>query len=441
MFNPYQPIDPDNLPESTTAPVIPEGGWNRTESTPPVQPSTYPTWSVRPQADPTPPAAPKKRRSRRGLAAGAVAACMVFSAVCGFGGGYLASRLNTPASTSGGTTTNQPVLYQSVASTGSTGELSVADVAAKAADSVVEINTKSITNSFYGQQVSGSAGSGVILSADGYIVTNNHVIENASSITVRTRSGDEYEASLIGADAQSDLAVLKIDARGLTPAVLGDSDSLVVGETAVAIGNPLGELGGTVTSGIISALSREITMSDGVTMTLLQTNAAINPGNSGGGLFNSDGELIGVVNAKSTGEGVEGLGFAIPVNTMKSVVEDLISQGYVSGRVDAGFTVIDLTSQEQALLYGVRQTGIYVYRVTDSSSGMQSGDRILSINGTEIATLNDYNTVLQEYSAGDTLTFVVARSNRQITVLVTLQEDTGDTVSSYENNQYASMAR
>src|SRR5699024_342301 len=149
------------------------------------------------------------------------------------------------------------------------------------------------------QYVSSGAGSGVILTQDGYIVTNHHVIEDANSITVRTRSGDEYNASLVGSDEQSDLAVLKIDATGLTPAVLGDSTTLEVGELAIAIGNPLGELGGSVTSGIISALDREMTI-DGQTMTLLQTDAAVNPGNSGGGLFNANGDLIGIVNAKSS---------------------------------------------------------------------------------------------------------------------------------------------
>lgn len=218
---------------------------------------------------------------------------------------------------------------------------------------MVEVTTK--TNSGYFGEVATGAGSGVILTADGYIVTNHHVVDGGSAFTVRTRSGDTYEASLVGSDSQTDLAVLKIDAEGLTPAVLGDSDKLVVGETAVAIGNPLGELGGTVTSGIISALSREITTSAGATMELLQTNAAINPGNSGGGLFNSSGELIGIVNAKSVGEDIEGLGFAIPINTAKSVIEDLISDGYVRGRIDTGFTVVDLTDQATALQYGVRR--------------------------------------------------------------------------------------
>ena len=172
-------------------------------------------------------------------------------------------------------------------------------------------------------------------------------------------------------DAKTDLAVLKIEATGLTPAVFGDSDQLVVGETAVAIGNPLGELGGTVTSGIISALSRDVII-DGQTMTLLQTNAAINPGNSGGGLFNSAGELIGIVNAKSSGTGIEGLGFAIPGNTVKSVVEELMINGYVTGRLDTGIEVVDLTLQSTAFQYGVSRTGIYVLSVT-GTDGFRAG--------------------------------------------------------------------
>ena len=249
------------------------------------------------------------------------------------------------------------------------------------------------------------------------------MVEGASSYTVRTRNGESYTAKLVGADSKTDLAVLKIDTTGLTPAVFGDSDQLVVGETAVAIGNPLGELGGTVTSGIISALSREVTI-DGQTMTLLQTNAAINPGNSGGGLFNSAGELIGVVNAKSSGTGIEGLGFAIPGNTVKSVVEELIENGYVSGRVDAGITPVDLTSQEQAMRYGVSRTGIYILSV-NSIDGFQAGDQILTMDGTAISSMNDYNAVLDAHQVGDTIPVVVRRGLRQVTVNMTLRQAGG----------------
>ena len=246
------------------------------------------------------------------------------------------------------------------------------------------------------------------------------MVEGAASITVRTRNGDTYTAELVGVDEKTDLAVLKIDASGLTPAVFGDSDQLVVGETAVAIGNPLGELGGTVTSGIISALSRDVTI-DGQTMTLLQTSAAINPGNSGGGLFNSAGELIGIVNAKSSGTGIEGLGFAIPGNTVKTVVKELIDNGYVTGRIDTGITVVDLTSQTDAFQYGVMRTGIYVLSVS-GSDGFRAGDQILTMDGKEIASMSDYNDVVDAHQVGDTIAVTVRRGNRQVSLTMTMRQ-------------------
>ena len=423
MYNPYQPIGPDNQPDNTV-----QTGWTRVETasadnpqseSPAPPPAAYVPWAAAPQP-PAPREKPRRDR-RKGAFAAVMAACMVFSLGCGFGGGYLASRLNSTASSSGASG-GQPVFYQSVSNNTNKGSLSVAEVAAKAADSVVEINTETVSSSFYGgQRVSQSAGSGVILSADGYIVTNNHVVAGADSITVRTRDGKSYAANLVGTDPDTDLAVLKIEASGLTPAVLGSSDDLVVGETAVAIGNPLGELGGTVTSGIISALSREVTI-DNQTMTLLQTNAAINPGNSGGGLFNSNGELVGVVNAKYAKEGVEGLGFAIPINTTKPVIEQLISQGYVSGRVDTGFSPIDLTDEATAMQYRVSRTGVYVYEVTTNTDGFQSGDLLLSIDGKDIDSMSDYNAALQGRSVGDQLAVVVLRGNRQLSLTLTLRD-------------------
>ena len=423
MYNPYQPIGPDNQPDNTV-----QTGWTRVETasadnpqseSPAPPPAAYVPWAAAPQP-PAPREKPRRDRRKRAFAA-VMAACMVFSLGCGFGGGYLASRLNSTASSSGASG-GQPVCYQWVSNNTPQGSLSVAEVAAKAADSVVEINTETVSSSFYGgQRVSQSAGSGVILSADGYIVTNNHVVAGADSITVRTRDGKSYAANLVGTDPDTDLAVLKIEASGLTPAVLGSSDDLVVGETAVAIGNPLGELGGTVTSGIISALSREVTI-DNQTLTLLQTNAAINPGNSGGGLFNSNGELVGVVNAKYAKEGVEGLGFAIPINTAKPVIEQLISQGYVSGRVDTGFTPIDLTDEATAMQYRVSRTGVYVYEVTTNTDGFQSGDLLLSIDGKDIDSMSDYNAALQGRSVGDQLAVVVLRGNRQLSLTLTLRD-------------------
>lgn len=303
---------------------------------------------------------------------------------------------------------------------------SVAGVAEKAADSVVEIVTESVkTGSFMGQYITEGAGSGVIMTVDGYIVTNNHVIDGASKITVTLRSGEQYDAKLIGTDKNTDLAVIKIDADGLSPATFGNSDSLVVGETAVAIGNPLGQLGGTVTDGIISALDREIEI-DGQVMTLLQTNATINPGNSGGGLFNSRAELVGIVNAKSSGNDVEGLGFAIPVNTVQPIVKDIMEYGYVRGRISTGMSYIDVNNSAAAWMYQVRYTGVYINDVQSGSNaesaGLKSGDLVISVDGTKVSSSNDIKNIIQKKKIGDKVTYVVLRNNAQVTAEFALSE-------------------
>ena len=218
-------------------------------------------------------------------------------------------------------------INEQVGSTGFGGDLSIAEVVEQVADTVVEITTTNVvTDRFYGQYVTSGAGSGVIISENGYIITNHHVIEGARSITVRLTDGSEFAATLVGSNADRDVALLKISATGLRAAVLGSSEALVVGQEVVAIGNPLGSLGGTVTDGIISALDRTVVI-DGHRMTLMQTNAAINPGNSGGGLFNRAGELIGIVNAKQADTGIEGLGFAIPIDVAWETVEAIAKQG------------------------------------------------------------------------------------------------------------------
>ena len=303
---------------------------------------------------------------------------------------------------------------------------SVAGVAEKAADSVVEIVTESVkTGSFMGQYITEGAGSGVIMTVDGYIVTNNHVIDGASKITVTLRNGEQYDAKLIGTDKNTDLAVIKIESDGLSAATFGNSDSLVVGETAVAIGNPLGQLGGTVTDGIISALDREIEI-DGQVMTLLQTNATINPGNSGGGLFNSRAELVGIVNAKSSGNDVEGLGFAIPVNTVQPIVKDIMEYGYVRGRISTGMSYIDVNNSAAAWMYQVRYTGVYINDVQSGSNaesaGLKSGDLVLSVDGTKVSSSNDIKNIIQKKKIGDKVTYVVFRNNTQVTAEFALSE-------------------
>lgn len=222
-------------------------------------------------------------------------------------------------------------------------ELSGTEVAAKISPSVVAITTEQVvtSQSWYGSYVSSGAGSGVIITSDGYILTCAHVIDGADTITVTLEDGTEYTAEVVGSDTADDIAVIKIDATDLTAAEIGDSDSAEVGETVYADGNPNGTLSGTITSGILSALNREITVevSDGETSTLtvLQTSAAVSPGNSGGGLFNAKGQLIGIVNAKSSSEDSEGLGFAIPINTAMEIADEIINNGaYAVSESDSG---------------------------------------------------------------------------------------------------------
>lgn len=317
----------------------------------------------------------------------------------------------------------EPSLLSIVSDTTTGKGLTIPEIAALASKSVVEIYTESVSNSGRMRQfVTEGAGSGVIITADGYIVTNNHVIEGSRKITVRLSSGKDYEATLVGRDSKTDIAVIKINAAGLQPAVYGNSDNIVVGELAVAIGNPLGQLGGTVTDGIISALSRNIEI-DGNMMTLLQTSAAVNPGNSGGGLFNCYGELIGVVNAKSSGSDIEGIGFAIPVNLAKLIAQSLIKYGYVPGRIDFGVTLINVLDPMTAMMYRVQSTGVYVSQ-TDENSQLQSGDRIVSIDGKDIRSIADINELLDSYKVGDTLPVDVVRGGRTITVQHTLKQAT-----------------
>ncbi len=380
---------------------------------------------------------PKKHWGRR-VAAGALA--LIVCAGAGAGSGYLGYRLAAGSQTAG----NGTVLYQSVertsTSTGDKGDMSISDVVSMVADSVVEITTEQMVGgNYFSQWIESGAGSGVILSEDGYIITNNHVIEGASNIKVTLHDKTQYDATLVGTDSTTDIAVIKIDASGLTPAVLGDSSTLAVGETAIAIGNPLGSLGGTVTSGIISALDRDITV-EGQTMRLLQTSAAISPGNSGGGLFNAQGELIGIVNAKSSDSESEGLGFAIPINTAKEVAEDLINSGYVTGRPALGITVLNVNSAQMAMQYGFNALGVYIYQVSEGSgaeaAGLQPGDRIVIIDGTEVSDSSDVTDVVQQKQVGDTVNLQVARDGEILSFDVVLGEQTQQ--AQQQNNGTAS---
>ena len=254
------------------------------------------------------------------------------------------------------------------------------------------------------------------------------MVDGASTITV-TIGDKDYTATLVGEDTTSDIAVIKIDADGLTPATVGNSDSLKVGQSVMAVGNPLGELGGTVTGGMISALNRSVTIqgtNSTNTMSLIQMDASVSPGNSGGGLFNMNGELVGIVNAKSSSSDAEGLGFAIPINDAIKVAQELLENGYVTGRPYLGITYLAVTDAQTASQLGVNAYGVYVVEVVKGGpaerAGLQSGDRIVSIDGTEIASKDDLGTLMQKHAAGDTLSITVARDGQMQTVNVTLGE-------------------
>ena len=389
-----------------------------------------------PPAGPEPQAAaskpPKKRRKHSGGRIVRSAAALVLAAAMGFAGGFVGARV--------GNAGNKVVIQQvertdSSAASGTavaSGGMTTSQVSEMVSPSVVVITTEQVVYSqwsWYGQnQVESGAGSGVIISSDGYILTCAHVVSGASQITV-TIGDTDYTATVVGEDDTSDVAVLKIDATGLTPATVGDSDSLSVGDSVLAVGNPLGELGGTVTSGIVSALNRSVTIqgtSSTNTMSLIQMDASVSPGNSGGGLFNMNGELIGLVNAKSSSSDAEGLGFAIPINDAIQVAQDLLENGYVSGRPYMGITYIAVTDAQTAAQLNVNAYGVYVVDVVQGGpadkAGLKAGDRIVSIDGTEIAQKDDLGTLMQQHTAGDTLSITVARDGQMQTVSLTLGE-------------------
>ncbi|MEZ4626636.1 MAG: trypsin-like peptidase domain-containing protein [Eubacteriales bacterium] len=290
------------------------------------------------------------------------------------------------------------------------------------------------SNSTDGQQAQLGSGSGIILTSDGYIVTCKHVVDGAETIKVILNDDTEHEAKLIGSDSRTDLAVLKIEATGLVPATLGDSDMLTVGEDVIAIGNPLGELRGTATSGIVSALSREVTVGS-MDMSLIQTDAAISPGNSGGGLFNASGSLIGIVNAKASGSNSEGLGFAIPVSDVKTIISNLIDHGYVLGRAYLGVYTQNVTLSSDSNnnqngffgnFFGGASSSVQIAQIVAGSAaeqaGLKAGDLILKVNDITIDSNTTLAAVISGFNAGDTATLTIQRDGQEQTVTVTFGE-------------------
>ena len=300
--------------------------------------------------------------------------------------------------------------------------LSIPDIYSKASPSVVSI----LCTSGSGFSAKSSSGSGVIITKDGYIVTNNHVIEGASIITVKTKAGQTFTAQLIGRDERTDLAVLKVSHDEVLPAAeIGDSTALRVGDLAVAIGNPLQEeLVSTLTVGYISAINRTMVI-DERQMTMLQTDAAINPGNSGGALINVYGQVIGITTAKSTGYDIEGLGFAIPMNEAVPIIDSIIKNGYVTGRPLIGITGIDVT--EQIAKANDLPIGVYVHSVISGGSadlgGIKEGDVIVKCEGKDIKSVDDINEIRDSHKVGDKLTFVISRNGKEMKCSITLQEE------------------
>ena len=420
----------DPQPEPETAYTAPQTDNGAGGATPPVHP-------VQPQ-DAQP---PKKKKKFNGKRVARSAVALVLAAAMGFAGGFVGAKFGgsgkvviqqvAPSSTADSASGSDNSI---TAASSSGSSLTTEQVADLVSPSVVVITTEQVVYSqwsWYGQnQVESGAGSGVIISSDGYILTCAHVVDGASNITV-TINDKDYTATLVGEDTTSDIAVIKIDANGLTPATVGDSDSLKVGQNVMAVGNPLGELGGTVTGGMISALNRSVTIqgsSSVNTMSLIQMDASVSPGNSGGGLFNMNGELVGIVNAKSSSSDAEGLGFAIPINDAIKVAQELLENGYVTGRPYLGITYLAVTDAQTASQLGVNAYGVYVVEVVKGGpaekAGLQAGDRIVSVDGTEIASKDDLGTLMQKHAAGDTLSITIARDGQMQTVNVTLGKKT-----------------
>ena len=336
---------------------------------------------------------------------------------------------NTNFASMGQLSPAKPSMTTEQAGTPENGEkelLSVVEISRKVGPAVVGVNTKVQRQTIFGSTAMASgSGSGIILSADGYIVTNNHVIEGANDITVTLSDGEEHPAVLIGADARTDLAVIKIEGENFPTATLGISSELQVGELAIAIGNPLGnELAGSVTGGYISALNRSITVDD-QEFNLIQTDAAINPGNSGGALVNNYGEVIGINSVKMAASGVEGIGFAIPIDEAKPIIDDLIANGYVKGRPVIGIMGRDV-SEQTAAYYDI-PVGIYVVETSPYSAaeraGIKPGDVIVAFDGVKVKTMDELNTEKEKHLAGDTVELTVIREGKELKISLTLQED------------------
>ena len=397
---------------------------------------TEPTYWQEPAAQYTP---KPQKKDKKGLGIGKTIALAL---VCSLLGGMIGAGMMAVFGISGSSASQEPTADSNKVTIQQgqreeqeiqineidTGKLmTAAQVYAKNVNSTVGITT-SITTNYWGYQTTSAAsGSGFILSEDGYILTNFHVVEDSSSITVSCYDGTTYEAVLVGYDESNDIAVLKADVTGLSPVVLGDSEKLNVGDDVIAIGNPLGELTFSLTAGKVSAMERQITMSNGATMTLIQTDCAINSGNSGGALFNLYGEVVGITNAKysgnsDSGASIDNIGFAIPMNDVRNIVESIIEKGYIS-KPYIGVSVVDVSAETQS--YGLPQGAAIREIVKDSpaeASGLQVNDIITHVNGQAITGSTDLVSLVGDAQVGDLLTLTVYRMGQTIELKLTVGE-------------------
>jgi serine protease Do len=362
--------------------------------------------------------------SRKGISI-LITLCLLVSVLFGIGGALLAANLMDPVHHTFGTPQMRFAPMHLDLAEATRSSLSIQEIVDVAGDSVVEISTERARNSgFMMQQISHGAGSGVIISTDGYIMTNSHVVEDSNQIRVTLANGEVHSARLVGIDRSTDVAVIKINTTGLRPIIFGNSDGVLIGDLAVVIGNPLGDLGGTTTAGIISALNRQLTV-EGRNLTVIQTDAAINQGNSGGGLFNQHGELVGLVVAKTKGPGVEGLGFAIPINIAKPLAMNIIENGFVAGRPQIGIEMANLTSSDAMAQHNTTIPGIYIHRINSENAraaGLREGDMLYSIENIQIGSFNDVRTIVQSHNVGDTITIIVIRDGEFLEIPVVLSE-------------------
>ena len=386
------------------------------------------------------PSQKKHKKSGAGKAVALVLVCALVSGCMGVGGAFLGSSLvrqGQPETvlSDGVSTVMKGVRETSVLQIqqiDSSKTLSAAEVYAANVNSTVGIVTSAVTTNFWGQRTtSAAAGSGFLFTGDGYILTNYHVVQGADSVTVSTYDGTKYDAKIIGFDESNDVAVLKIDAEGLTPVVIGNSDQLNVGDSVVAIGNPLGELTFSLTSGTVSALDREVTMSSGISMELIQTDCAINSGNSGGALFNMHGEVVGITNAKysgSSGSGasIDNIAFAIPINDVYSIVTSIIEKGYIE-KPYIGVSVLDVSDETQK--YGLPK-GASVQTVTDDgpakAAGLQVNDIITKVDDTEITGSSDLVKTIGQCKPGQEITLTVYRQGQTLELKVTVARKVQD---------------